>query len=90
MDVCRNGRGRLERCELWGNEDASVVVQSGDDPTLAACTVRDHVHRRAGRRVGGYPWSGCGVYVWDDAEGKATVGADCVFERNARGDVVRR
>ena len=29
----------------------------------------------------------CGVYVW--AGSNATVGADCVFARNAKGDVVR-
>ena len=31
-----------------------------------------------------------GVYVCFSAEGMATVGADCVFARNAGGDVVRQ
>ena len=71
-------RGRLERCELWGNADGGVWVGDGGDPTLAACTLRDHA---AG--------SACGVFVLSTALGKATVGADCVFARNAKGDVVR-
>ena len=76
-------KGRLERCELWGNAKGGVVVQSGGDPTLAACTLRDHPAGDA------YPYSGCGVWVNVDSKGKATVGADCVFARNAKGDVVR-
>ena len=83
MYVVSNARGRLERCELWGNANGGVVVQAGGDPTLAACTLRDHAS-------GGNPYSGCGVYVFADAsKGKATVGADCFFARNAKGDVVR-
>ena len=71
------GRGRLERCELWGNAAGGVFVMGGGNPTLAACTLRDHA-------TGQYA---IGVYV---EGGSATVGADCVFARNARGDVVRR
>ena len=52
------------------------------DPTLAACTFRDHA---AGSKAS----SGCGVYVDASSKGKATVGADCVFARNAKGGVVR-
>ena len=75
-------RGRLERCELWGNADGGVFGLGGGDPTLAACTLRDHA---AGSRT----YSGCGVYVHSSAAGRVTVGADCVFARNARRDVVR-
>ena len=58
-------------------------MKGGGDPTLVACTLRDHA-------AGDKKWSGCGVYVDTLSNGKATVGADCVFERNAGGDVVRR
>ena len=71
-----NGQGRLERCELWGNADAGVRVWGGGGPTLAACTIRDHAKGRA-------------AGVWVEAGGNVTVGADCVFARNAGGDVVR-
>ena len=82
MVFLQNARGRLERCELWGNANGGLIVLDGSDPTLASSTFRDHA---AGR----YPYSGCGVYVTSSAAGKVTVGADCVFARNARGDVVR-
>ena len=72
-------QGRLERCELWGNAEGGVYLEWGGDPTLAACTLRDHA-------AGIYA---AGVYVDESAAGKATIGADCVFSRNARGDVVR-
>ena len=72
----RNAQGRLERCELWGNARVGIYVESGGDPTIAASTLRDHA-------------AGCGVFVHRSARGKATVGADCVFARNAAGDVVR-
>ena len=76
MCIINKGRGRLERCELWGNAGGGVYVLAESDPTLAACIIRDHAAGRA-----------AGVYV--DAFSKATVGADCVFARNAKGDVVR-
>ena len=66
---------RLERCELWGNGDAGVWENKGG-PTLTACTLRDHAEGRA-----------AGVYLRSGSH--ATVGADCVFARNAKGDVVR-
>ena len=78
MAVLHNGRGRMERCELWGNADGGVWVGGGSDPSLAMCTLRDHAAGVA-----------CGVYVHSTAAGKATVGADCVFARNAGGDVAR-
>ena len=78
MFVLSEGRGRLERCELWGNANGGVVVMCGGDPSLAACTLRDHVAGVA-----------AGVCVRADSVGKATVGADCVFARNAKGGVVR-
>ena len=72
--------GLLERCELWGNANGGVVVIGGGDPILDACVLRDHAVGRA-----------CGVYVSSPstAWGKVAVGADCVFARNAGGDVVR-
>ena len=73
-----NARGRLERCELWGNANCGVRVFRGGDPLLVACTIRDHIKGRA-----------CGVLVENDALGKTPVGADCVFARNAKGDVTR-
>ena len=73
-------RGRLEGCELWGNADGGVVVQEEAHPTLASCIFRDHAD-------GLWRNSGSGVYVFHGSN--ATVGADCVFERNAGGDVVR-
>ena len=75
-------QGRMERCELWGNAIGGLLVRDGGDPTLAACTIRDHA---AGSGRG----SGCGVYVHSSAFGKGTVEADCIFVGNAGGDVVR-
>ena len=66
----------LERCELWGNTDVGVRVTERGNPTLTACIVRDHAEGRA-----------AGVYLRSGSH--ATVGADCVFARNAKGDVVR-
>ena len=79
MLLMKSGKGRLEHCELWGNADCGVWVQQEGDPSLAACTIRDHAAGRA-----------CGVYVLTCASGKATIGADCVFTRNEKGDVVRQ
>ena len=70
--------GRLEGCTLWANGLCGVFVVSGGDPSFAGCTVRDHASGLAR-----------GIYVADTARGKAKVGADCVFMRNAGGDVVR-
>ena len=70
-----DGKGRLERCELAANADGGVWVGAGGDPTLAACVLRDHV---AAQAAGVVVSPGC----------SATVGADCVFARNAGGDVV--
>ena len=78
MCVSSNARGRLERCELWGNAELGVFVLGGGDPTLAACTLRDHATGVA-----------AGVCVAPSAAGGATVGADCVFARNTGGDVLR-
>ena len=78
MYVGFDGKIHLERCELSGNADGGLYVGYGGSPTLAACTLRDHATGRA-----------CGVYVSEHARGRATVGADCVFARNAKGDVVR-
>ena len=69
-------KGRFEGCELWGNACGGVLVCEGADPTLARCTIRDHAKGRA-------------AGVWVEAGGNVTVGADCVFARNAGGDVVR-
>ena len=69
-----NTRPRLERCELWGNAGMGVYVEGGGDLTLDGCTIRDHAR--------------IGLYV--EADSHATVGAECVFARNAGGDVMRR
>ena len=61
---------------MWGNADCGIVVGDCGDLTLSATTLRDHP---TGRATG----------VLTSASGKATVGADCVFARNAGGDVVR-
>ena len=86
MACSGGGKGRLEDCEIWGNEDSGVAVRYNGDPSLTRCIIRDHALR------GGYPWHiesvGCGVFVASHARGMATVGAGCVFARNARGDVV--
>ena len=71
----RDTRGRLERCELWGNADGGVVVEPGGDLFLAACTLRDH--------------SGGAAGVLVRAGGNAVV-EDCLFAGNAGGDVVRQ
>ena len=52
------------------------MAKSGGFPSLAGCTIRDHVKGRA-----------AGVYV--AAGSRVKVGADCVFARNAKGRVVR-
>ena len=84
VDVFHSGsKGRLEGCELWDNTGGGVSVRMGGDPTLVGCTLRDHA-------VGGKEISsGCGLFVASDAVGLATA-ADCVFARNAKGDVVRQ
>ena len=66
-------RGRLERCELWDNEYGGVKVKGGGNPTLTACTIRNHVL--------------AGVFI--NGESNATVGTSCIFARNSGGDVVR-
>ena len=53
-------------------------MQEEGDPTLLACTLRDHAADFA-----------AGVYVDASAVGMATIGPDCVFARNSGGDVVR-
>ena len=68
-------KGRLDRCELWGNADSGVSVLEEGDPTLSLCRIRDNAM--------------AGVFVHSTAAGKAVVGADCFFARNAWGDVVR-
>ena len=75
-------KGRLEDCEVWGNSICGLYVMEEGDPTLARCTVRDH----AGR--GDEECIGCGVFVAESSRGMAAVGADCIFTRNAGGDVV--
>ena len=73
--VLSGGRGRLERCGLWGNAEGGVLVEGNGDPTLSGCTLSDHAT--------------FGVRVAASARGRATVGADCAFARNAGGDVQR-
>ena len=72
-------KGHLISSELWGNAEGGVWVQEGGDPSLSLCTLRDHSAGIA-----------AGVYVDASSAGKATVGADCVFARNAGGDVLRK
>ena len=72
-------KGRLDGCVIAGNADCGVKVSHGGDPTLIACTLRDHAGGEA-----------AGVYVAADARGKALVGARNAFLRNAGGDVVRK
>ena len=67
-----NAGGRLERCTLCRNADGGVEVGEDGHPVLAACDLRDHASGRA-----------TGVHV--EAGGDVTVGADCVFARNAGG-----
>ena len=57
------------------------------------CTIRDHVKKEG---PSDREWaaqegavSAYGVYVAASARGKATIGADCTFARNAGGNVVR-
>lgn len=79
VQVTGNGtKGLLERCEIFSNRLAGVLVQLGGDPSLVRCTIRDHEGQ----------W-GNGVLVRCDARGKCSVAADNVFERNQNGDVVR-
>ena len=51
-------------------------MQEDSDLNLAACTLRDHA-------------AGIACGVWVTACSRATVGADCVFARNAGGGVLR-
>ena len=68
-------KGRLEGCEIWGNaREGGVRVEDGGRPTLAGCTIRDH--------------DGRGVFVNRFTAGAVTVEADCVFARNAGGNIV--
>ena len=75
-------KGRLEDCELWGNEGAGVYVNEGD-PVLLGCIIRDH--SGAGKSEG----AGCGLFVRGSMRSMATVGVDNDFARNKLGDVVR-
>ena len=69
---------------MWGNTTAGIEVRDGGNPTLQNLTIRDHSRTT---QAGG----GCGVLIYADVpSGKATIGAGCVFARNAGGDVVRR
>ena len=77
--VVTNARGRLEHCTLWGNADGGLAVAERGDPTLAACVFRDHC-------AGQFAY---GLFVDATARGGTTVGAGCVFLRNAKGGVVR-
>ena len=79
----RGTKGRLVGCEIWGNDNGVRVEREGD-PTLVGCTIRDHAD---GDIRGIYEESGCGVFVDVSAYGKATC-TDCVFARNASGDIV--
>ena len=74
-------RCRLEGNQIWGN-GCGVSCRENGDPLLIANTIRDHP-------VGEESYRGVGLHVADDAAGCATVRPDNVFERNARGDVVR-
>ena len=78
----RGAKGRLDGCEVWANAEGGVWVAGGGNPSIAGCIIRDH----AG--VWGGHGSGCGVYARASAAG-VTVAPDCVFARNAGGDVVR-
>ena len=75
-------KGRMERCEVWGNQGGGIFVKEGGSPSLLGCTIRDH--------AGGAAWAGsdCGVYVDAKSGGTVTLGSDTVFARNAGGDVV--
>ena len=57
------------------------VLEKGD-PTLVSCSIHDHPDGGVSTR------SGYGVHMQPSAAGLATVGADCIFARNAK-DVVR-
>ena len=75
-------KGRLESCEIFSNRYGGVDVRDQGDPFIVSSLFRDH-------SGGVFPPSGEGVRVSRSAHGKATIGADCVFERNAAGGVVR-
>ena len=64
-----------------------VHVSRRGDPTLLACTIRDHGFEGT-REYGEGTSYGCGVFVDGLAYGRATI-EGCVFARNWRGDVVR-
>ena len=83
--IVSGGKGRFEDCDIWGGDCGFYVVGWGD-PTIVGCTIHDHAKLRGEELEG----SGCGVYVAFDAVGGVEVGADCVFARNAGGDVVGR
>ena len=74
-------RGFLGGCELWANGGPGGVCPSGvfvegrGDPVIVACKIRDHAT--------------CGIFVRADSRGCTSVGPDCIYERNAEGDVVR-
>ena len=70
---------RLERCQLSGNADGGVVIGAKGAPVVEACAFYDHATGKA-----------CGVLVEASSRGRAAVGADCVFARNAKGGVVRK
>ena len=70
---------------MWANASCGVMVQSGGDPTLIGCLIRDHAYTGGKRAI----CSGCGVFVPPSAAGKAVIDGSCVFARNEGGNVVR-
>ncbi len=68
--------GEREALELRDG-DGGIRAHREGDVHLVGCTIRDHVIGEA-----------AGLSLYDG--GKATWAPDCVFARNAGGDVVRR
>lgn len=68
-------KGRLEGCELWGNKYPGVLVSSGADPVLAACTIRDGLTCGVAFSAGGKGLlEDCELWGNVDAGGKASPG----------------
>ena len=66
-------KGWLVRTEIWDNAHGGVWVVEGT-PSLVGCTLRDH--------------GSAGIFVAPSSAGKVLVAPDCVFARNAGGDVL--
>lgn len=67
--VYKQGKGTIEGCDIFANENAGVQISEDGDPTVRNCKIRDSK-------------KGCGV--WAFANGRGTI-EGCDLTGNAEG-----